>query len=370
MPLPGDLTTITVTATYSDGTGAPLYGYITFTPSTDLTDSTGRVILRAAPIVANLVKGAISVTLICTDNATVSPSGWSWAVNEVVGTAAGNLVPRSYNVLLPHTLGASTDLSTLAPVIPQASVTPYLLASNNLSDLVSIPTSRTNLGLGGAALLNVGTASGTVAAGNDSRITGALQAANNFSDVASAVTARINLSAPAAFPLKSTWWYPQDGGGGNETLVYQQIELWPFDFLRPQTITTLAINVKTGGVAGSTIRLGIYNSDGAGLVGTPLLDAGTVTGASTGVQSIGSLSTPVNPGRYWFGAVYQGTNGAAPQVQGYSRALPYLGWSSYQQFPSVIAYQWTGITGALPASLGSPTGFQNNQAPAVQFAVA
>ena len=34
---------------------------------------------------------------------------------------------------------------------------------------------RTNLGLGGASVLNVGTTAGTVAAGDDSRIVGALQ---------------------------------------------------------------------------------------------------------------------------------------------------------------------------------------------------
>ncbi|CQR04959.1 tail fiber repeat 2-containing protein [Yersinia enterocolitica] len=39
-------------------------------------------------------------------------------------------------------------------------------------------------GLGGAALLNVGTTAGTVAAGNDNRITGALQKANNLSEIA------------------------------------------------------------------------------------------------------------------------------------------------------------------------------------------
>lgn len=50
-----------------------------------------------------------------------------------------------------------------------------LLAANNLSDLNSAPAARTSLGLGGAATLNVGTAAGTVAAGNDSRITGAIQ---------------------------------------------------------------------------------------------------------------------------------------------------------------------------------------------------
>ena len=48
--------------------------------------------------------------------------------------------------------------------------------ASNLSDLASASSARTNLGLGGAALLAVGTTAGTVAAGDDSRITGALSA--------------------------------------------------------------------------------------------------------------------------------------------------------------------------------------------------
>jgi hypothetical protein len=49
--------------------------------------------------------------------------------------------------------------------------------ANNLADLANAGAARTNLGLGGAAVLNVGAVMGTVAAGDDPRITGAQPAA-------------------------------------------------------------------------------------------------------------------------------------------------------------------------------------------------
>lgn len=70
-----------------------------------------------------------------------------------------------------------------------------LLGSNNLSDVQTPSTARTNLGLGGAATLNVGAAAGTVAAGDDSRITSAVKSGD---------TAGGDLSGSYPNPILST----------------------------------------------------------------------------------------------------------------------------------------------------------------------
>ncbi|BDH45771.1 hypothetical protein TUM12370_18150 [Salmonella enterica subsp. enterica serovar Choleraesuis] len=74
----------------------------------------------------------------------------------------------------------------------------YLNIAKNLSDLSDPTKARQSLGLKGAAVLDVGTTAGTVAAGNDSRIVNALQKGNNLSDLTSAATARTNLGLGTA----------------------------------------------------------------------------------------------------------------------------------------------------------------------------
>ncbi|EMV8018397.1 phage tail protein [Salmonella enterica] len=58
-----------------------------------------------------------------------------------------------------------------------------LAKERNLADLTNIPLARQSLQLGNSATLNVGTTQGTVAAGDDSRITGAMQKSQNGGDI-------------------------------------------------------------------------------------------------------------------------------------------------------------------------------------------
>ncbi len=69
-----------------------------------------------------------------------------------------------------------------------ANTADYLLASNNLSDVASAPTSRTNLGLGTASVLNTNQV---------------LQPSNNLSDVADVPTSRTNLGLGTASVLNT-----------------------------------------------------------------------------------------------------------------------------------------------------------------------
>lgn len=139
---------------------------------------------------------------------------------------------------------SSADFSTFNNKQNALGFTP-LNAASNLSDLGSVSTARTNLGLGGAALLNVGTAAGTVAAGDDSRITGALAASAFNAYVASASCA------------------------ANQTMYWNSVSSEFLCQSIPYPVTT---------VAGRSGDVTLSNTDISGLGNSATLNVGTVGG--------------------------------------------------------------------------------------------
>lgn len=105
-------------------------------------------------------------------------------------TLTGYLVLSSDGVLSLGIDGADgVELSKvyLANNLPTLTELKALGTENNLSDIKDKTKARTNLGLGDSSTKNVGTETGTVAAGDDSRITGAAQktAQTNITDTTS-----------------------------------------------------------------------------------------------------------------------------------------------------------------------------------------
>lgn len=86
--------------------------------------------------------------------------------------------------------------------------TTYLARASNLSDVGSVSTARTNLGLGGAALLSVGTSAGTVAAGNDSRFAGPTQLSKSTAYGFVLTDAGGEVYHPSADTTPRTWTIP------------------------------------------------------------------------------------------------------------------------------------------------------------------
>lgn len=120
MPLPGDITTITVTGTLLSYGGVPMPGSVVFTPSVQVTDVTGNVILTPQPIIVPLVNGTFSVVLPCTDDPTLNPTGFTYYVDERVPDGT------QYSISIPRSLGASVDLSHLAQIPAVTPTAQYL----------------------------------------------------------------------------------------------------------------------------------------------------------------------------------------------------------------------------------------------------
>ncbi len=90
--------------------------------------------------------------------------------------------------------------------------------------------------------------------------------------------------------------------------AYQRMDLVPIFIAGTMTFDQIVASCDTA-VASSVFRLGIYGSDTNGRPASLVLDAGTVSTATTGFKTI-TISQQLTPGIYWLAIVPQAVTGS------------------------------------------------------------
>ncbi|MET7479538.1 hypothetical protein ABZT17_34965 [Streptomyces sp. NPDC005648] len=177
MPFPAGVETVTVSSgqplKLPDGTA--IQGTLYFSGPDVVTIAGEDVLLGGEVPPVELVDGSFSVDLVATDATGMSPTGWTYTVRAVLTNAASWIryisLPKATpsvklsDVVVPDPVAGSFSTLIDATAVSAA----YLAKAANLADVPDKAAGRTHLGLGGAAVLDVGTGADTVAAGDDPR---------------------------------------------------------------------------------------------------------------------------------------------------------------------------------------------------------
>lgn len=211
MAFPAGLTLVTVTCQFDQLPGGGSSGTVRIYYDDTLTGPADDSIVPFVDVTGVLdASGACTIEVPATNDPGWVPQDFSYTVQANVGgrTRTGTLQldyqTTSVNLAdlvqwATAAVTAGVTYATLAQLTAAEAAAAALV--DDLSGVTNASTARTNLGLGGAATLSVGTTTGTVAAGDDSRITGAAQKSANLSDLANAGTARTNLGLGGAAVL-------------------------------------------------------------------------------------------------------------------------------------------------------------------------
>lgn len=187
MAFPASLTLVEVHGAFSlptaDGEGAAAVGSVTFTSHRPLVGASDNAIVPPFELTADLTDGEFTTRLPATNDPQWTPQDWAYTVVVRAGSGAirGTLqldhestaVELADLLQVDGAVVTGTTYATLAQLTAAQAAAAALV--DDLSGVADAAAARTNLELGDAATLDVGTTEGTVAAGDDARITGALQ---------------------------------------------------------------------------------------------------------------------------------------------------------------------------------------------------
>lgn len=166
--------------------------------------------------------------------------------------------------------------------------------------------------------------------------------------------------------IRSTAWHglPAYGATGTANVPVNRMFAIPFWPGRACTLTGLAGNV-TLALIGGNLRMGLYASDG--VMPTSLVaDYSTVSAGLTGIRSITGLSTAVRPVLHY---LVIGRQGGVVNLGLTTRLTwdPIVSETAPTITGALNCYYIDGVSGALPASFGTPAGLDTAPAISVQL---
>ncbi|WP_149323860.1 MULTISPECIES: tail fiber domain-containing protein [Enterobacter] len=209
----------------------------------------------------SIFSGTGNVTVTLPDGTTWTGPAWNSITTSLSGKAAK---------------GANRDITSLSGLTTALSVEQGGTGSTTVSG------ARTNLGLGNSSTRDVGTAAGTVAAGNDSRLNSVDQKAGG--KITSPITVQPGVGGNPGFAISSG----DNGGGG---LMNNGISLIVANGYNPNTGNYVNIlrgtwytgewtfgGARGGGANFDNVTLGLKGSDQEGLVAWVFHSNGAATG--------------------------------------------------------------------------------------------
>lgn len=296
-------------------------------------------------------------------------------------------------------IGALTPAADRLPYYTSASaaaLATFTAFGRSLVAAADAAAARTVLALGGSATLNVGTTAGTVAAGDDARITGAEQtanknASNGYAGLTSGLLSPAQIPTPTRTALGGTYLWPQASGVfhacgpaytvsltvPSPTATRIHAAVWD----RPGTYDQITANVVVGAASGS-LRHYLYESDTNGAPGALLWSSGDISATVTGSRALafsagtwtsagdaykdGSNNFILRPGqKVWYGT--QAENGAPLTIRSVpgasARLLGYATGAPAGTDAISIYYRDVAYASGLPDPFGTPTKGQQTTFP-------
>jgi hypothetical protein len=161
-------------------------------------------------------------------------------------------------------------------------------------------------------------------------------------------------------PMQAGYWYgfPGVSTTTNTALTLNQLYFLPIFVNTTTTVFRIGTIIGAAATPGGVVRLGLYNATSTGRPNNRLEESGTIASTSTGgVQYDFPSSRVLTPGLYFLAVVSQvaACNITRTPTQ---TSTPLTPWGPSNAVPTANPHQFfiqTGVTGALPATITSPS---------------